>query len=168
MMSLQTKVLILVCGLGCAPSFAKNINLNELTKGTNKTVYIGSTSGLVSTSVDSVNSMANKQYRDSQRYSNSSSSSSYSDSNTSSSSSSSRSSSRSTSSSSSVSSRGVKEVYNAGTKTKGFTNYRVNCKSRGGITVHKRSDGFWYNVTTKTGEKYRHLSAQDFAKKYCG
>jgi hypothetical protein len=109
--------------------------------------------------------MAQKQYSDSQRYS--SSSSSYSDSDSSSSNSASSSSSRSNSSSSSSSSRGVKEVYNAGTKTKGFTNYRVKCKSGSGTTVHKRSDGFWYNVGSNMGEKYRHLSSQKFAEKYC-
>jgi hypothetical protein len=145
---------------------ADTIKLSELTKGYNKSIHAGSTSGLVKTSVNSVNNISNKQYRDSQRYSSSSSSSS-SYSSSSSDSSTSNSSNRASERASTSRSKGVKEIYNAGTKTKGFTNYRINCHSGRGKTVHKRSNGFWYDNGSNMGESYRHLSKQDFGNKYC-
>lgn len=147
---------------------ADTINLSELTKGYNKSIYAGSTSGLVKTSVNSVNNIANKQYRDSQRYSSTaSSSSSYSSS--SSDSSSSRSSNRSSERVSTSRSTGVKEIYNTGGKSsKGYIIYKVKCHGGSGTSAYQDGNGWWKDgVGSNFGEKYRHSSKQDFANRYC-
>lgn len=166
MMSFKSGLLVIGLSVFSFNGISQTIQLSKLKKGTNQTVYVGATSGLVHASIDSVNNMADQQYRDNQGYSSSSSSSSASSSssNTASSSGAAR---RSSSSSSASNSAGVKEIYNAGTKTKGYVNYRVKCKSGRATTVHKRSNGFWYNVGSNIGESYRHLSQQEFGKKYC-
>ncbi|WP_409524014.1 hypothetical protein [Nitrincola sp. MINF-07-Sa-05] len=64
---------------------------------------------------------------------------------------------------------GVKESYNAGSKSSGGqTMYRVNCNSGGGGTVFQKSDGYWYDSSgSNYGNSYRNLSLSDFARKAC-
>ena len=167
-MTFFKKSLLVGVGIFSLHISADTINLSELTKGYNKSIYAGSTSGLVKTSVNSVNNIANKQYRDSQRYSSTtSSSSSYSSS--SSDSSSSNSSDRASERASTSRSTGVKEIYNTGGKSsKGYIRYRVNCHGGSGITAYKDGNGWWKDdVGSNLGERYRHLSKQDFGNKYC-
>lgn len=146
---------------------AQDIRLSDLKKGGNADVYIGSTSGLVRSSVNSVNQIAQKQYRDSQRYS----SSGYANSTTSSNSEpSSTSSSDSRPSSTKTSSRtGVNEVYNGGYKSSdGHVIYRVKCNSGNSASAYKDSSGWWKDSGgSNYGERYRHLSTKQFAAKFC-
>jgi hypothetical protein len=159
--------IILVLGFGmCASLSAQSYDLKLLKKGSNQSQYVGTTKGLVRTSTSSVNNMINKHIRNSERYNNASSN----DYSNSSSSNSSRSSSTaSTSSRSSNSSpTGVKKWYDAGTRSsKGHKNYRVVCHNGRAKTVFRASDGFWYNVSTNMGQKYKNLSVEQFTTKFC-
>ncbi len=144
---------------------AANINISELKQGVNSTIYAGSTDGLSRSSTNSVNNLIDKQNRSMSRTGNSGSiNDSYS-----SSSSTSRSSSNSgTSTSSSQKPTGVKEFYDAGTRSsKGYHNYRVKCHNGRSTTSYKGDRGYWYEVSSNQGDKYRHLSPSNFSKKYC-
>lgn len=146
---------------------AQDIKLSDLKKGNNVDVYIGATSGLVRSSVNSVNQIAQKQYRDSQRYS----SSSHSNSTVSASSASSYSSSSSSRSSSSKPSvrSGVKEVYDGGYKSSaGHIIYRVKCHNGKSASAFKDGSGFWKDTGgSNYGERYRYSNEKQFAAKFC-
>ena len=63
---------------------------------------------------------------------------------------------------------GVKETYDAGTKTSGNTVYAVRCNSGGGSTAFQKSDGYWYDTSGNNhGDRYRNLSLSEFARKVC-
>ena len=145
---------------------AKEIDLNKLKRGYNKSINAGYTSGLSSRAVDEVNSFIDKHNNrrsSSGNYSNSQQSNS---SSTSSSSSRSKSSNRSSSSSQSG---GMKKIYNGGYKSSdGHIIYIVKCNNGRSTSAFKDSSGWWRDSGgSKMGEKYRNLSKQSFGAKYC-
>ena len=150
-----------------AHAVADNIDLNDLKRGANTDIYVGSTSGLVTDSVNSVNQLADKQYRDSQQYSSSSYDSSSTNSNSSNSTTNSSNSSANRSSSSSPT--GLKEIYDGGYKSsQGNIIYRVKCHSGQSASAYKDNNGWWRDSGGSSyGSNYRNLSAQQFGNKYC-
>jgi len=143
---------------------ADNVDLQDIKKGSTSEVYVGSTSGLVRDSVDSVNRLSNQQYKDSQRYSSSGNTTGYEDS-----SKPTKRSNKTSASSPSASANRVKEIYDGGYKSsKGYIIYRVVCKSGRDASAYQDSAGRWKDGSgSNYGSGYRNLSLQNFGEKYC-
>jgi hypothetical protein len=75
----------------------------------------------------------------------------------------------STSNRSSSRSKGVKEIYNGGSKSsQGHIIYIIKCHSGSGTSAYQDSNDWWNDSGgSNFGERYRRLSKQDFGNKYC-
>lgn len=149
--------------------FAQNYDLNDLKNGQNEDKIIGRTSGLLSTSIDSVNSISSQQYRDSQRYSSSSdnSSSDYSSSSSSTSIQQSRASQNKTKSDTSGSDKvGLKRIGSNG-KINGVSSSVAVCHSGERNVLYYKNGSWYHGLLGSMGRKYDSWSLEKLAMYLC-
>jgi hypothetical protein len=68
-----------------------------------------------------------------------------------------------------IGSGGVKEVYDAGTKSsKGHTKYVIRCNSGSRMTVYQDGSGKWFDDGgSAISDRFKNLSVRDFAEQAC-
>jgi hypothetical protein len=68
-----------------------------------------------------------------------------------------------------IGSGGVKEVYDAGTKSpQGHTKFVIRCNSGSRMTVYQDGSGKWFDdIGTPISDRFKGLSVQAFAEQAC-